>query len=144
MIDEIQRIFYQAPFIKGLGMELLEVLQSQCVTRFEVKERFLQQDGFVHAGVVATLADHTAGCAASTVIAKNQIVLTAEFKINLLRASIGPVLICESKVIKSGRTLIICESNVYQASSLPSSEKSLSLMVAKALVTLVCVEKRTD
>jgi len=43
-------------------------------------------------GVVqATAADHTAGGAAGTLVRSNEMVLTAEFKINLLRPALGIV-----------------------------------------------------
>ena len=47
----------------------------------------MQQDGFVHAGVQAAVADHTSGDAAATLLAVGKIVLSIEFKINLLRLS---------------------------------------------------------
>ncbi|HET7480967.1 MAG TPA: hotdog domain-containing protein, partial [Rubrobacteraceae bacterium] len=42
-------------------------------------------DGYVHAGVQATMVDRTAGAAAGALIARGQLRLTVEFKINLLR-----------------------------------------------------------
>ena len=61
-IDELKRIFLAAPFIAELGMELISAGDGSCVTRLGLMPRHLQQDGFVHAGVQATMADHTAGC----------------------------------------------------------------------------------
>ena len=55
----------------------------------EVGGRHLQQDTFIHAGVLATMADHTAGAAAGTLVDIEEIVLTAEFKVSLLRPAVG-------------------------------------------------------
>ena len=66
----------------------------------------------MHAGVQATMADHTAGGAAATMIEPDHIVLTVEFKINLLRAAKGERLTCHSQVLKPGSRLIVVESEV--------------------------------
>lgn len=84
----------------------------------------------VHAGVLATIADHTAGGAASTLIFAGKFVLTAEFKINLLRPAKGERIVCDSFVLKNGKTLIVADSYVY---ALLSKRKKL---VARATVTL--------
>ena len=57
--------------------------------------------------------------------------LTAEYKLNLLAPAKGEKMVAEARIIKSGRSLKVAESNVY---SLTGSEKKLC---ATALVTLV-------
>ncbi|MDY7115191.1 PaaI family thioesterase [Halomonas sp. SSL-5] len=132
---EVERILQAAPFIRALGVEAQEIAPGQCVTRLAVREEHQQQDGFVHAGVLATIADHTAGAAGATLLPAGAIVLTAEFKINLLRSARGRELRCVGRVLKPGRTLIVAESEVY------AGEGSASL-VAKATVTLAVVTPR--
>ena len=113
VLDEIQRIFRAARFISDLGIELESVGDGECVTTLDVKDRHLQQDGFVHAGVHATIADHTAGVAAATMLRDHQMVLSVEFKINLLRAARGDRLICRAEVLKPGRRFSVVESEVF-------------------------------
>ncbi|MCL7942193.1 PaaI family thioesterase [Halomonas sp. ATCH28] len=132
---EVERIFQAAPFIRSLGIEAEEIAPGLCVTRLAVREDHQQQDGFVHAGVLATMADHTAGAAGATLIPAGAIVLTAEFKINLLRSARGPELRCVGRVLKPGRTLIVAESEVY------GGEEGATL-VAKATMTLAVVRPR--
>lgn len=132
---EVERILRAAPFIRSLGVEAEEIAPGLCVTRLAVREDHQQQDGFVHAGVLATIADHTAGAAGATLIPAGAIVLTAEFKINLLRSARGRELRCVGRVLKPGRTLIVAESEVY------AGEQGASL-VAKASVTLAVVTPR--
>lgn len=132
---ETQRVFDQAPFIRALGVELLDFEPGSCDTQLLLTDQHLQQDGYVHAGVQATLADHTAGMAAATLIAPGQRVLTAEFKINLLRAASGARLRCKAVVLKPGRQLTVAESEVY------CQQGERSVLVAKATVTLAVVDK---
>src|SRR4249920_3478671 len=99
---ETLRVFNQAPFIALLGLRLDSAAAGECRTSLALVEHHLQHDGFVHAGVQATVADHSAGTAASTLLQPGQIVLSAEFKINLLRPALGDNLSCVSKVLKAG------------------------------------------
>jgi uncharacterized protein (TIGR00369 family) len=134
--EEVNRLFSSAPFIAALGIQLDSVGQGECTTVMALEDRHLQQDGFVHAGVQATMADHTAGAAAATLLQKGQIVLTAEFKINLLRAAKGQRLICRSKVLKPGTQLTVVESEVF---CVASGEERL---VSKATATMAIVNRR--
>ena len=129
---EAQRVFRAAPFIASLGMRLDHLGVGQCSTSLPVLETHLQQDGFVHAGVQAAMADHTAGTAASTLLQPGQFVLSAEFKINLLRPARGELLRCTARVLKAGSRLTVVESEVHCSSG------AASQLVAKATITL-CV-----
>ena len=51
-------------------------------SRVTILEHHRQQDGFIHAGVMATMADHTAGYATFTTVPEEFQILTIEFKIN--------------------------------------------------------------
>lgn len=130
---EVERVFYDAPFIKSLGAEMLDVSPGYCLSRITLDEHHLQQDGFVHAGVQATLADHTAGTAGAALLPEGRIVLTAEFKINLLRAAKGTHLIAEGRVLKPGNMLTVAETEVFV-------EGEKRQLVAKATVTLANIE----
>ena len=110
--EKLEQKFNAAPFVANLGIRLVTVGPGICETELDVERRHLQQDGYVHAGVQATMADHTAGGAAATLIDSGALVLTAEFKINLLRAAKGERLTCRSKVLKPGSQLIVVESEV--------------------------------
>lgn len=134
--EEVERVFYQAPFINQLGFELVSFEPGHCESKVLLQEKHLQQDGYVHAGVQATLADHTAGSAAATLLEKGQIILTAEFKINLLRAAKGEQLYCRSWILKPGGQLIIAESELF------CLQGDNTQLVSKATVTLAVVNKR--
>lgn len=133
---EVERVFSQAPFVQALGFQLTGFEAGRCNTALTLQENHLQQDGYVHAGVQATLADHSAGTAAATLLAEGQIILTAEFKINLLRAAKGERLCCQARVLKPGARLIIAEADVFCLNG------SSAELVAKAMVTLAVVDKR--
>ncbi|WP_225782581.1 PaaI family thioesterase [Xenophilus sp. Marseille-Q4582] len=109
----VARIFEGAPFVTDMGLELVGVGMGWCETALPLGARHLQHGGVAHAGVISTLADHTAGAAAQTVCPPGQTVVTAEFKINLLRPGQGERLECRAVVLKPGRNLHVVEAEVY-------------------------------
>lgn len=128
-IELLRQNFRQAPFIASLGLELASIGAGEC-TRLDVRPDHLQQNGVVHAGVLATLADHTAGAAAFTTLAPGSYPLTVEFKLNLLRPATGPTLRCTARVLKAGARLVVVESEVLADATSPAR------LCAKATVTL--------
>ncbi len=134
--EELERIFNAAPFVAGLGIRLVTIGSGICETELDVEPRHLQQDGFVHAGVQATIADHTAGGAAATLAAPDHMVLTVEFKINLLRAAKGERLTCRSKVLKPGSRFMVVESEVL------CEDDGTPKLVSKTTVSIAIVGVR--
>lgn len=134
--SRVQAVFEQAAFVSDVGIFFLDAGPGWCETALQLLPRHMQQDDVVHAGVQATMADHTAGAAAATLIAENEFVLTVEFKINLLRAARGEHLRCKARVLKPGKTLSVVESEVYCYTG------DVSSLVSKATVTLAVIERR--
>lgn len=112
-LEAARRVFRDAPFVADIGAELVDLGEGYCRSRVALAPRHLQHGGVVHAGVQATLADHTAGAAASTAVGHGYLVLTADFRISLLRPARGEALTCEARVIKAGGRLVFAEADVY-------------------------------
>jgi uncharacterized protein (TIGR00369 family) len=129
-LADLRKAFRDAPFIAELGLQLESIGPGECVTVLELQPRHLQQYGFIHAGVLATVADHTAGAAAFTLAADGCRVVTAEFKLSILRAATGGRLLCRATMLKAGRQFSFVESEV---SCLSAGE---SRLVAKASATM--------
>lgn len=134
--EAVASSFLKARFIQELGIELVDLGPGWVETRLVVQPRHLQQDDFIHAGVQTTLADHTAGGAAGTVIEQGQLILTASFTVHLLNPAAGEVLRCRSEVLRAGRRLIVAESDVFAVAG--GREKRVS----KATVTLSVLDKQ--
>lgn len=130
---EVRRVFGEAAFINDVGYRLTGLGSGWLESALDIAPRHCQHHGFIHAGVQATMADHTAGSAATTLLAEGEAVLTAEFKINLLRPAKGALLTCRAEVLKPGRRLVVAESEVF------TGEGSGRTLVSKAMVTLAVV-----
>jgi uncharacterized protein (TIGR00369 family) len=139
-LEKLQRIKdgYSQGFIRYCGFAAEEIGPGRLEARLNVRTDHRQQDGYIHAGVIATMADHTAGYAAYTMIPDGHIILTIEFKINFLRPAIGDTLVCRSRVIKPGRRLLVCESEVYDR------RRVGEVLVSKAQLTMACVTPRDE
>jgi uncharacterized protein (TIGR00369 family) len=110
---KVQASFDRQNFMDLIGAELVEVNPGFCEIKIPFDETLTQQHGFFHAGVISTLADNTAGYAAFSLMEADSSVLTVEFKINLLAPGKGDSLIGKVEVIKNGRTLTICRSEIH-------------------------------
>ena len=135
MVLKAKALFERAKFIGDLGIEWVSEGPGVCESVLMIEPRHAQQNGYVHAGVISTMADHTAGSAAETLAPEGKTVLTAEFKINFLRAAQGERLECRAAVLKPGRMLIIVESEVYAVAS------QQRLLVAKGMFTVAVIDK---
>ncbi len=124
---------YVQGFPANCGFEVERVAYGIFESRLKIRSVHRQQDGFVHAGVIATMADHTAGYAAFTTVSENYRILTIEFKINYFKPAVGKLMICRSKVINNGRKIKVSESEVF--SVFQGQEK----LISKAMVTLIAV-----
>jgi uncharacterized protein (TIGR00369 family) len=133
--NRVTQDFAAAAFAEDLGIRLLACGAGWCEAEMPVHARHMQQTGVVHAGAQATLADHSAGAAAITLLPADRAVVSLEFKINLLRPATGTRLWCRADVIKPGKSLLVVEASVYAESD------GRRVLVSKLNVTLYTVER---
>jgi uncharacterized protein (TIGR00369 family) len=98
-----------------------------------------QQHGFVHGGIVGTIADSAAGYAAMTVVPASASVLTVEFKLNLVAPADGQNLVARGQVVRPGRTLIVTKAEVFAVND--GKETLCALMQQTIMVMHDKVEK---
>ena len=120
-------------FTETIGLVPVSIRPGRFLTRVKVETHLRQQDGFAHAGVIAGMADHTAGYAAFTLVPEGHRILTVEFKINYLRPAAGETLECRAWVVKPGKQILFVEAEVY---SIAGTSRSL---VAKSSYTMASV-----
>ena len=77
------------------------------------RENLTQQNGYIHAGIITTVADSACGYAAYTLMPADSEVLSVEFKVNLLRPAGGELFAAEGRVLKAGKTLTVTRCDVY-------------------------------
>jgi uncharacterized protein (TIGR00369 family) len=132
-LDRVRAIFRDAPFVADLGIEPISIAEGRCESTLALGPRLLQHTGQGHAGVVTTLADHTAGAAAQSVLPEGTLAITAELKVSLLRPAAGDRLVCRAQVIKPGRQLVFTEAEVFAV------QDGREQLVAKLSATMAVV-----
>jgi uncharacterized protein (TIGR00369 family) len=145
-IDYAERVkgsFDRQPFMKYIGAELFAVRPGYCEIHVGYKKELTQQHGYFHAGVIGTLADNAAGYAAYTLMSADSSVLTVEYKLNLMSPGEGEKLIARSEVLKYGKTLTICRSDIYVIKSGPNGYREEKIC-AVAQVTLIELKNQQD
>ncbi len=132
-LSELRDFFALSPFMQDLGVVPIAVGPGTVTAELPLATRHLQHTGQAHAGVMATLADHTMGSAAQTLAPAGCWAITAELKTSQLRPAKGERLVCEAVVIKAGRTLSFTEAQVF---ALAGEQRTL-VMKASATMALV-------
>lgn len=99
------------PFSMLIGAELHALSPGHCELHVPVTEKILQQNGFVHGGVVSYAADNALTFAGGTALGVP--VVTSEFKVNYLRPAIGERLIARAQAVYAGSSQAVCRCDVF-------------------------------
>ena len=112
-VNKVKDSFARQKFMGLINAKLFKVEPGFCEIHVPYDLKITQQHSFFHAGIVGTVADNAAGYAAFSLMDKNSSILTVEFKLNLISPAEGELLIGRSNVLKYGKTLTICRSDVF-------------------------------
>lgn len=117
-----------------IGAELSRVEPGVIELTLPYRADLAQQHGYLHAGIVTTIADSACGYAAYSLMPPNSEVLSVEFKVNLLRPAKGEKFLAVAEVVKAGKTLTVVRADVF---GLDHEEKRE--LVATMLGTMICL-----
>ena len=95
--------------MKLLGARIFRVSKGNVELSLSNRPALSQQDGFVHAGVLATLLDSAGGYATLSLLPPGSRVLAVEFKINFTRPAVGDAVRARGRVRKLGQTIAVSE-----------------------------------
>ena len=94
----------------GATLELVQAGEVHIAMPFS--KSLSQQHGFIHGGAITSIVDSACGYAALTKSPKDSEVVTAEFKVNLLRPAIGKRFLAVGEVQNAGKLLTVCTGEV--------------------------------
>lgn len=106
------------PFAEHLGLAVQTTDDGRSRATLRVDRRHLNPHGVVHGAVLFALADTSMGHALYTRLAPGQSCTTIELKINFLAAGRTNRIVCDSEVLRVGRTVAHLESRLYAAEQL--------------------------
>jgi len=134
--DELRTSFSEQTVMTLIGARLSKVEAGHVEIELPYRTDLTQQYGYLHAGIVTTIADSACGYAAYTLMPPHSQVLSVEFKVNLLRPAKGDLFRAQADVIKAGKTLTVVRADVTATSS--DGEPTL---VATMLATIICLRQ---
>ena len=138
-VARVEASFSRQAIMRTLGASLHDVKAGQVEIRLPYDERFTQQDGFLHAGISATIMDSACGYAAYTLMPADARVLSIELKTNLLRPGRGEYFRALAEVVKPGRRITFTEARLYGCA--PDRETLVATM--QATMTTVISQRET-
>ena len=130
--------FGRQAIMERIGARVTRVEPGLVEIELPYRAELTQQHGFFHAGITGTIADSAGGDAAYSLMPAGASVPTTEFKINLLAPADGELLRARGRVVKPGRTLSVCDVDLF------AIEDGRATPCAKLLETLMCLDGRSD
>jgi len=111
LFETLHRLSVDNPFLKFMGIELLDAGEGWVKMKIAFRPEFLQPIT-MHGGAIYSLADSAAAHALMTMILPDQRPTTVEQRINFLKAVKDQDLYCEARIIHLGKTLAYAEATV--------------------------------
>ncbi|MGH7497331.1 MAG: PaaI family thioesterase [Gemmatimonadales bacterium] len=127
----VRESFSRQNHMATLGVTIAHLSPGEVHLAMPFSHSFCQQNGFMHAGAIASVADSANGYAAYTLAPPGTDVLAVEFKINLLAPAKAKAFLACGRVLRAGRTLTVCQADVFTAGG---SERTL---IATMLSTII-------
>ncbi|HEX5132515.1 MAG TPA: PaaI family thioesterase [Candidatus Krumholzibacteria bacterium] len=140
--DVVRESFSRQLFMGTLGARLVHVEPGDVRIAMPHAAAFTQQNGFIHAGAVSSIADSANGYAALSLCPPGYDVLAVEFKINLLSPASTPWLLACGSVLRPGRTLTTCYGEVWGIAEASHHVPAGARRIATLLSTIIA--RRAD
>lgn len=106
----VERITALPGYTSSVGTRVLIAMPGNVELALDKREDLLQANGYFHGGVIAALADHAAGAAATT-SADDGYAVTITLTMSYLLPAAGDTLVARAKTLRSGR-ISTCEVEV--------------------------------
>jgi uncharacterized protein (TIGR00369 family) len=120
-------------FMNHIGFDLTHIEAGYIEGSAPITQFLRQQDGRVHGGVTATVADLVTGFAAFTLVGPDDRVVTADIKISYFSPGLGDTIFGRGWVIKPGKRLNFCEAEIF---TFKDGEKTL-IAIATAIMAVI-------
>jgi uncharacterized protein (TIGR00369 family) len=106
-----QRVLEAQPFSAPVGARVASFSEGEAVLEVPIRDELLQQNGFIHGGVLSYASDNALTFAGGSVL--GPAVLTSEYKINYLRPTTGKTLVARASVVYAGKRQAVCRCDVF-------------------------------
>jgi uncharacterized protein (TIGR00369 family) len=127
----VRESFARQSLMATLGVSIERIAPGECDLRLPYSPVACQQNGYMHAGAIASVADSANGYAAYSLAPPDTDVLAVEFKINLLAPAQGDYFLARGRVLRAGRRLSVCQADVF---AIGGAESLVATMLSTIIV----------
>jgi uncharacterized protein (TIGR00369 family) len=128
----VRESFARQSLMATLGVSIAHLSPGEVHLRLPYSPAFCQQNGYLHAGAIASVADSANGYAAFSLAPPDTDVLAVEFKINLLAPARGAEFLACGRVLRPGRTLTVCLAEVLAIAG--TERRPIATMLSTVIV----------
>lgn len=127
LVIEVAKV---TPYLRHLGIELVEIEAGKAVMRMPMREELRQPYGVLHGGATASLIDSATAFAIIGSIGRDEKATTVDLTVHYLRPVTKGVCVCTATVVRAGKRLITVSAEVHN---------DKGKMIATALSTYIKV-----
>jgi uncharacterized protein (TIGR00369 family) len=136
--ERVNDSFNRQGFMTHLGARIDKIKAGQVEIHVPFEKHLSQQHGFFHGGLIGTIGDNAGGYSAFSLMAATDSVLTVEYKLNIMAPAMGELLIARGRVVRPGRMLSVCQSDIFV------STKGVEKLCATMLGTFMTMADAPD
>ena len=134
--ERIARALETVAFAKLLGLKLESIKPGEATLSLEIRDDFMQNNGVVHGGVIASLIDSATAFSIIPLLEKDERITTVDLTINYLRPLVSGTMKATARVLREGGRVIVTSADVFDpAGNLASTALSTYLRFVPGLST---------
>src|ERR1700754_1157906 len=108
----LERVMDLPGFPKTSGMRMVAAEPGKVTTALRKRPELTQFFGHFHGGVIAALADHSAGAFATSSMPDGKLAITVEIKVNFLSPADSEEIIARAETIQASSTIVVVKIEV--------------------------------
>ena len=111
---QIARDFFaQVPFLKLIGMELVDLKPGEAIIRLKMRDELRQPQGLLHGGATASVIDTAMAFAVIPYLSENEKASTVDLTVHYLRPVTEGAIVCTAKIVRAGKRLLTVSAEVF-------------------------------
>ena len=116
------------PYWRTLGLQLKEISSGKAIFEASMRDDLLQ-NGILHGGVLASIADSACAVAAISLLYPKGYATTINLQVAYMKPVVQGKFRAEGRCLKAGRTIMFCEADVWNEQNELVCKASSELMV---------------
>lgn len=113
LVDKARASFGQVPYVKLLGMELLDLSFGAARLGLKMRGELRQPYGVLHGGATASLIDTAMAFAIVSCLPETERATTVDLTVHYLRPVSSGEIVCAAKVVRAGKRILTVSAEVF-------------------------------